>query len=98
MKKIALFLVLTVILIGCDKTVKSSELKRIDNIRYLENELAPYTGFAVEYYKSGKLFYKSHFKNGKEDRYFSLYSSDAASTISCAHFSIPRLPLLRAKS
>ena len=72
MKNIFFFIALSLILSACEKTVESSSLTCINQVYYLNN--APFTGVSLGHYCNDKLFYKTNFKNGRENGFFTIYS------------------------
>ena len=67
MKKIllALFLVSSVLAFSA-RVVKSTETVVKENIVYVGQEKAPYTGVAKAYDESGKVIQQATFKNGEQ--------------------------------
>jgi len=65
MKKILLILMISMSLISYGKLINKKQLQNRNGVFYEVNQLIPYTGKKVYYYKSGQIQIKAKFKDGK---------------------------------
>ena len=67
-----LILILSLILVGCEKTIDESELVVRNDIHYHGHSDKPYTGKTVSY-EDGRLKSRGYFKNGKKEGIYETY-------------------------
>ncbi|NDI79316.1 MULTISPECIES: hypothetical protein [Psychrilyobacter] len=65
MKRILLILVISISLMSYGKSINKKQLQNRNGVFYEVNQLIPYTGKKVYYYKNGQIQIKAKFKDGK---------------------------------